>query len=53
VLLEITKQFKIHNMKTDDRRVPADLRKVFAAAPKAKALWSDLTPLARDAKSSI
>jgi len=28
-------------------RVPADLREVFAAAPKAKAQWSDLTPLAR------
>lgn len=28
-------------------RVPADLRKVFAATPKAKAQWSDLTPLAR------
>ena len=27
--------------------VPADLRKVFAVAPKAKAQWSDLTPLAR------
>jgi uncharacterized protein YdeI (YjbR/CyaY-like superfamily) len=27
--------------------VPADLRKVFAAAPKAKAQWGDLTPLAR------
>ena len=27
--------------------MPADLRKVFAAAPKAKAQWSDLTPLAR------
>src|SRR6516165_9426957 len=27
--------------------VPADLRKVFAAAPKAKAQWSELTPLAR------
>ena len=27
--------------------VPADLRKVFAAARKAKAQWSDLTPLAR------
>jgi len=27
--------------------VPADLRKVFAAAPKEKAQWSDLTPLAR------
>jgi uncharacterized protein YdeI (YjbR/CyaY-like superfamily) len=28
-------------------RVPADLRKVFAAAPQAKAQWSELTPLAR------
>jgi uncharacterized protein YdeI (YjbR/CyaY-like superfamily) len=27
--------------------VPADLRKVLAAEPKAKAQWSDLTPLAR------
>ena len=27
--------------------VPEDLRKVFAAAPKAKAQWNDLTPLAR------
>jgi uncharacterized protein YdeI (YjbR/CyaY-like superfamily) len=34
-------------MKTEDRRVPADLRKVFEAEPEAKALWSDLTPLAR------
>ena len=36
-------------MKREERepRVPADLRKVFAAAPKAKAQWSDLTPLAR------
>src|SRR5262245_20185694 len=36
-------------MKREDPepRVPADLRKVFAAAPKAKAQWSDLTPLAR------
>jgi uncharacterized protein YdeI (YjbR/CyaY-like superfamily) len=31
----------------DEPRVPMDLRKVFAAAPKAKAHWSDLTPLAR------
>lgn len=30
-----------------EARVPADLRKVFAAAPIAKAQWSDLTPLAR------
>ena len=28
-------------------KVPADLRKVLAAAPKAKAQWNDLTPLAR------
>jgi uncharacterized protein YdeI (YjbR/CyaY-like superfamily) len=28
-------------------KVPADLRKVFAAAPAAKAQWNDLTPLAR------
>jgi uncharacterized protein YdeI (YjbR/CyaY-like superfamily) len=27
--------------------LPADLRKVLAAAPEAKAQWSDLTPLAR------
>ena len=27
--------------------MPADLRKVLAAAPKAKAQWNDLTPLAR------
>ena len=27
--------------------VPADLRKALAAAPKAKALWSDITPIAR------
>ena len=30
-----------------EARVPADLRKIFAAAPKAKAQWNDLTPLAR------
>jgi len=28
-------------------KVPADLRRVFAAEPEAKARWSDLTPLAR------
>ncbi len=27
-------------------RVPADLRKALAAAPKARALWSDITPIA-------
>jgi uncharacterized protein YdeI (YjbR/CyaY-like superfamily) len=31
----------------DEPRVPTDLRQVFAAVPKAKAQWSDLTPLAR------
>ena len=28
-------------------RVPADLRKALVAAPKARAVWSDLTPIAR------
>jgi Domain of unknown function (DUF1905)/Bacteriocin-protection, YdeI or OmpD-Associated len=28
-------------------RVPADLRKALMAAPKARALWSDITPIAR------
>jgi uncharacterized protein YdeI (YjbR/CyaY-like superfamily) len=28
-------------------RVPADLRKALAAAPKARAFWSDITPSAR------
>src|SRR5205814_3087150 len=28
-------------------RVPADLRKALAAAPKARALWSDITSIAR------
>ncbi len=27
--------------------VPADLRKALAAAPKARALWADITPMAR------
>ena len=27
--------------------IPADLRKALAAAPKARALWSDITPVAR------
>ena len=27
--------------------VPADLREVFAVAPKAQALWRDITPIAR------
>ena len=30
-----------------ESRVPADLRKALAAAPKAQALWSDITPIAR------
>ena len=28
-------------------KVPADFRKALAAAPKARALWSDITPVAR------
>ena len=28
-------------------RVPTDLRKALAAVPKAKARWSDLTPIER------
>jgi Bacteriocin-protection, YdeI or OmpD-Associated len=32
---------------TPEPTVPADLRKVLAAAPAAKAAWSDLTPIAR------
>jgi hypothetical protein len=28
-------------------KVPADLRKALAAAPRARALWSDITPMAR------
>ncbi len=28
-------------------KLPVDLRKALAAAPKAKALWSDITPVAR------
>lgn len=40
---------KIKNMKKDEPepKAPADLRKVFAAAPEAKVQWNDLTPLAR------
>jgi Bacteriocin-protection, YdeI or OmpD-Associated/Domain of unknown function (DUF1905) len=30
-----------------ESRVPADLRKALAAAPKARVLWSDITPIAR------
>jgi hypothetical protein len=30
-----------------EARVPADLRKAFAIAPKARAVWSDITPTAR------
>jgi hypothetical protein len=30
-----------------EARVPSDLRKALAAAPKAKALWADITPAAR------
>jgi hypothetical protein len=33
--------------KEPEPQVPADLRKALAAAPKARALWSDITPVAR------
>jgi Domain of unknown function (DUF1905)/Bacteriocin-protection, YdeI or OmpD-Associated len=33
--------------KEPEPRVPADLRKALAAAPKARALWSDITSIAR------
>lgn len=33
--------------KETEPRVPADLRKALAAAPKAMELWSDITPVAR------
>ena len=33
--------------KEPEPRVPADLRKALAAAPKARAVWLDLTPIAR------
>src|SRR5256885_3991336 len=31
----------------EELRLPTDLRKALAAAPKAKARWSELTPIAR------
>ena len=30
-----------------ESRMPADLRRALAAAPKARALWTDITPIAR------
>lgn len=42
VTLEITSTGK-----EPEPRVPPDLRKALAAAPKACALWSDITPVAR------
>jgi hypothetical protein len=33
--------------KERELRVPPDLRKALATAPKARALWSDITPIAR------
>jgi hypothetical protein len=30
-----------------ESRIPADLRRALAAAPKARALWADITPVAR------
>ena len=29
-------------------KIPADLRKAIVAAPKARAVWQDITPLARN-----
>jgi Bacteriocin-protection, YdeI or OmpD-Associated/Domain of unknown function (DUF1905) len=33
--------------KEPEPRVPADLQRALAATPKARALWSDITPIAR------
>jgi uncharacterized protein YdeI (YjbR/CyaY-like superfamily) len=33
--------------KASEPKMPTDLRKALAAAPKTKAQWSDLTPIAR------
>ncbi|HEX8491158.1 MAG TPA: YdeI/OmpD-associated family protein [Chthoniobacterales bacterium] len=33
--------------KESEAKIPTDLRKALAAAPKAKSQWSDLTPIAR------
>jgi uncharacterized protein YdeI (YjbR/CyaY-like superfamily) len=33
--------------KEPEPRIPADLRKALAAAPHARVLWSDITPVAR------
>jgi hypothetical protein len=35
------------NEKQPKRRVPVDLRKALAATPEARAVWSDITPIAR------
>jgi hypothetical protein len=35
------------NRKEPEARVPADLRKALASAPKARAVWKDITPVAR------
>lgn len=42
-----TRQFTPSAEKESEPRVPADLRKALAAASKAKAVWSDITPVAR------
>jgi hypothetical protein len=34
--------------KEPEPRVPVDLRKALAAAPEARAVWSDITPVARN-----
>jgi hypothetical protein len=35
------------NRKEPEPRVPSDLRKALASAPKARAVWKDITPVAR------
>jgi hypothetical protein len=42
VMLEVTSTGE-----EPEPRVPADLRRALAAAPKARDLWSDITPIAR------
>jgi len=34
-------------VKIKETRVPADLHKALTASPRAKALWADITPIAR------
>ena len=48
-LFQSIKQYDQMNPKpaVEEVKVPTDLRKALAAAPKAKTQWSDLTPIAR------